>query len=398
VYLASGFVFASCFALYSTVSSLYRIREAGLDPFELILVGSVLELSVFLFEIPTGVVADVYSRRLSVWIGYAVVGIGFWIESAWTSFATILAAQVVWGVGHTFISGAQTAWLVDELQNEGVGEVFVRRSQVGRAGALIGILLGVWLGGTSLALPMRIAGGGMLLFAVTLYLIMPETMPLGRDGADEERRHRGAMVGTFRAGVAAIREQPTLLVIVALTLLGGIASEPLDRLWELHLLQNFALPDWAGASGLTLFGGMRVLVLLIGIGAAELVRRWVRFDEPRELRRGLLLMNLGVIVGFGLFALAPATASALFGYLIGTLLRGTQGPLLATWTNQQLDRSVRATVLSMTSQADALGQVTGGPALGALGRALGVRAALLTATGLFVPIQWLLRRRTSRAS
>ena len=75
VYLTLAVARASFFALYSTLSAVYRIREAGLDPLELVLVGTVLELSVFLLEIPTGVVADVYSRRLSIGIGYALIGV-----------------------------------------------------------------------------------------------------------------------------------------------------------------------------------------------------------------------------------------------------------------------------------------------------------------------------------
>ena len=40
-------------------------------PLQLVLVGTTLELACFLFEIPTGIVADLYSRRLSVVIGVA---------------------------------------------------------------------------------------------------------------------------------------------------------------------------------------------------------------------------------------------------------------------------------------------------------------------------------------
>ena len=53
------------------------VEVAGLDPLQMVLVGTVLELSVFLFEIPTGVVADVVSRKLSVVIGHAMMGLGF---------------------------------------------------------------------------------------------------------------------------------------------------------------------------------------------------------------------------------------------------------------------------------------------------------------------------------
>ena len=80
VYLAIRCLGSVAFAMYAVVASVYRIVEAGLSPFELILVGTVLELSTFAFEVPTGVVSDVYSRRLSLIIGAFLVGAGFVIE------------------------------------------------------------------------------------------------------------------------------------------------------------------------------------------------------------------------------------------------------------------------------------------------------------------------------
>ncbi|HBJ31140.1 MAG TPA: MFS transporter, partial [Dehalococcoidia bacterium] len=106
VYLLMGFVEGAGFASFATMAAVYRITEAGLNPLELILVGTALEAAVFLFEIPTGVVADVFSRRLSLIIGFALIGAGIMLEGAFPLFGTILLAQAVWGVGYTFTSGA----------------------------------------------------------------------------------------------------------------------------------------------------------------------------------------------------------------------------------------------------------------------------------------------------
>ena len=66
------------FALSFTVNLIYHVTVVGLDPLQLVLVGTALEVTVFLFEIPTGVVADIYSRRLSIVIlGYLLLGIAF---------------------------------------------------------------------------------------------------------------------------------------------------------------------------------------------------------------------------------------------------------------------------------------------------------------------------------
>ena len=57
-----------------------------------------------------------------------------------------------------------------------------------------------------------------------------------------------------------------------------------------------------------------------------------------------------------------------------------------TWLNQQItDSSVRATVISITGQADAIGQAAGGPALGAIGNVWGIRAALVAGAPVLAP-------------
>ena len=48
-------------SLAYTVTSIYRLQTVHLDPLQLVLVGTVLEATAFVFEVPTGVVADTYS-------------------------------------------------------------------------------------------------------------------------------------------------------------------------------------------------------------------------------------------------------------------------------------------------------------------------------------------------
>ena len=63
VYLGIKGAFALFFTLWATVAMVYRIEVVHLDPLRLVLLGTALEVSVFLFEVPTGVLADTYGRR-----------------------------------------------------------------------------------------------------------------------------------------------------------------------------------------------------------------------------------------------------------------------------------------------------------------------------------------------
>ena len=113
-----------------TLNQVYYVTVVGLSPLQLVLVGTVLEATCFLFEIPTGVVADLYSRRLSVVIGVSLLGAGMLLQGLVPTFAAVLVAQVVWGTGSTFLSGADQAWLADEIGEDAVGPVFTRETQL----------------------------------------------------------------------------------------------------------------------------------------------------------------------------------------------------------------------------------------------------------------------------
>ena len=90
---------AGALTLVFTVNLVYQVQVVGLNPLQLVLVGTTLELTAFLFEIPTGVVADLRSRRLSVIIGFALLGAGFLLEGALPLFESLLVAQVIMGLG-----------------------------------------------------------------------------------------------------------------------------------------------------------------------------------------------------------------------------------------------------------------------------------------------------------
>src|SRR5690606_16264346 len=106
---------AFLFTMMSFIHAIYRVEAAHLNPLQLVLLGTALEVVIFIFEVPTGLVADVYSRRLSVIIGYTIIGLAFVLQGSLPFFLPILLGEMLWGLGWTFISGAEDAWLADEI-------------------------------------------------------------------------------------------------------------------------------------------------------------------------------------------------------------------------------------------------------------------------------------------
>lgn len=153
VYLFIEFSASAFFSMMFVTTSLYEATVAGLTPVQLILVGTTLEIAAFVFEVPTGIVADVYSRRLSIIIGYLLMGVGFLIEGFFPAFLPILFAQVVWGLGYTFTSGATQAWITDEVGEDDANKLFLRATQVGLFASLLGMAGAMLIGANNVALP-----------------------------------------------------------------------------------------------------------------------------------------------------------------------------------------------------------------------------------------------------
>ena len=147
-------------ALGWTLAPVFFVRDLHMSPLELVLTGTALEVGYFVFEVPTGIVADSYSRRLSVVIGAGVMGIGFVLTGLAPGVALVIAAAALMGFGWTFRSGAEDAWLADELGLENIGRAYQRGAQVGRVAALAGIGLAVALALVGARLPIVASGIG----------------------------------------------------------------------------------------------------------------------------------------------------------------------------------------------------------------------------------------------
>lgn len=386
VWLTYTGVWAFVGSLSWTTAAVYLIRDVGMTPLQLVLTGTALEVAYFLAEVPTGVIADLYSRRLSLIVAAVVSGVAMIITGVAQTAAVVIVAAALWGVGWTFRSGAEDAWLADELGPEQLGSAYQRSAQLARVAGLIGIAAAVALAVVDLRLPFLAAGAVTLTLAVFLWLAMPED-GFTRQVRQADTSHLTAALSTARDGGRLVRSHRILLLVLAIAFVTGMWAEGFDRLWEAHLLIDVGLPDLAGLGDVAWFGliGAGTLVLSF-IVAAPLVSRVEKFGQER-LARLLLLLHAMLIATALAFALAGTVGGALLAYWATTVVRGIAEPPFRTWLNGTVtDSRVRATVLSISGVAGSAGEWAGGPVLGVVGTrwsvrtALGVGALLLTPT------------------
>jgi MFS family permease len=367
------------------LAPVYFVQTVGMSPLQLVLVGTFMELTVFLFEVPTGIVADVYSRRLSIVIGMFVMGAAIVFVGSVPEAWAVIVGWSVWGFGYTFTSGAADAWLADEIGVDKVRPVYLRSAQLSRVVALLAIGISVALGLVALWLPIVVGGCVIAAVGVALVFLMPETgfAPAPREETEGAIR---TMARTGRTGARLVRQTPLLLLILGISASWGAWSEGYDRLSEAHIIRDVGLPSFFGLSFIVWFGLIYAASLLLSIFVARPANRRLEQAEPATITKTLLVLNaalIGTVVAFGLAGLFWVAVLAM---LLTNVARSLVMPLFTSWLNQSITRSnVRATVMSITNQADAVGQWTGGPAIGGIGNVFGIRAALVAGAFLLSP-------------
>ena len=359
----------------------------------MVLVGTALEASIFVFEIPTGVVADRLSRRLSIIVGVFIIGIAFLINAVWPVFWVIMVAQIIWALGYTFTSGATQAWISDEIGEENAGLAFIRSARWDQWGGVMGTVASVFIAILSIRAPILIGGGMFILLGGYLVLFMSEegyrpTVAGGRHSWSEFSQ-------TFKSGISMVTVRPALIGILAAGFFFGFYSEGYDRLWQAHILESFAIPGAGWFSPVYENPEMSivfwnavfkiVLMLLSAVATKSVEKHLAHINIPALVRMMLLLSAVLFICLVG-FSLAGSLILSLLFVLIIGVSREVIYPIYTTWVNHRIPSNVRATVLSLSSQVDAIGQTVGGPIVGIVARQVSIQLGLLASSVMLMPV------------
>ena len=365
-----------------TISVLYRIDIANLEAYQLILLGSALEIAVLLFEVPTGIIADIKSRRLSVIIGLFIIGLGFVLEAFTTYFIIIFIAQIVWGFGYTFISGALDAWVSDETQDEAIQRTMITGQQMNKLFSFIGIILAGLIGTVSILLGIYVAGGIFILLGLFSIFVMKEEH-------FHKRTHHNPFYKEYFDqlihGLKHVKKHRVLRWMFVAMLFMGLFSEGIDRTYELFILDHLGFRGLNGWEPIWVIAFVNGMIALVGFVFLEMIKKFVK--KENHLAIWAAYLTLMMIIGILVFAYVPYMYLALFGFIFFTIVREGAEPLLNAIIITNTPPQIKATVLSGFGQLDAIGQLISGALMVILSIVAGIQGMyLVTALLLVVPV------------
>ena len=391
LYIYICFLSQLFFTFIFTVSLLYQVSVVKLDPLQLVLVGTVLELTVFLFEIPTGIMSDLKSRKLSVITGYFLIGVGFLLEGLFPFFITVLLAQVAWGIGYTFTSGSLQAWIADEIGEEKASSAYMRGAKAGNLGQLVAIPLSVLIGSYLIHLPIIVGGLCMIGLAVLLIFFMQENhfKPLKRSetiGAWETMKENLDKIILFSRTSFILR----MLFLIALFI--GFYSEGFDRLWLPHLLEMAKITTLSNERLVLLTGGIQLVVVLLSYMLLHFLNKSTIYQELHRIYIALFIGCSSIVVALIGFAFSSYIIGLFICYVIIQVSRKVMSPLEDIWLNKIIpDSSTRATFFSVKGQVDAVGQISGGPVIGYIATTLTIKTAIIVSALILSPVLFFYR-------
>ena len=364
------------------VTSVYLVVDADLSPSQLVLIGVAQGLTALVFEVPAGVVADTISRKWSIVVSHLLMGTAMIATGLVTDFGALVATQMLWGLSWTFSSGADVAWITDELdQPTRISVVLMRSGRAQLTGAAAGLVgLGALGSLTQRSTAMVLAGAAMLLLGLYVVFRFRE-----RRFAPARKRRWSASWSILVRGLTLVRRSRAILLMFAATFLVSGAGA-VGRLHQRRLV-DLGLPTdpvaWYTALG--------VLSLLVGAVALRLVE--ARIDDAPTARRGYVLACAAGALAAVLLAFAPEEVSASAAVLV---FAGIAQPLTRTvgtiWVNRETTGDVRATVHSFLAQAEYLGAIALGLGVAVIAGLAGLSAALVACAALFATAIVLLQR------
>lgn len=312
---------------------------------------AVFHLTSLLFEVPSGVIADVFGRKRCMIASQCMSAMASVAMMLSGSIGGVCIAMALSALGYNFASGARETLAYESLKQCGQQSVYERFAVNDTTIWRIGTALSTLCTGAALLIGPRAAYGVDLTLALLGLWPAMQLESQSSEGAGSDRMQR--ICAAVKESVDFIVHSPKVLqLMLGNALVGSVAT------MLLYLLQArlpvMGVPDgWLGP-----------VLFLLGL-SGTLGLQIARLTGRLRYRLVVVLCGTGVLTGTFL-----AATSWLPAVLAGGFLAGTLGDLMDVCSdvilNEMVPSSRRATLVSVSSLVFSFAMLAVAPLLGAL--------------------------------
>ena len=352
------------------------LLDAGLSNLEAFAANAFFTAGMVLFEVPTGVVADVWGRRVSYLLGtLTLAGSTFlywllWVMSA--PFWPWAIVSMLLGLGFTFFSGAVEAWLVDALhyaQYEGTLEAVMGRGQMVGGAAMLGgsVLGGVIAQATNLGVPFLMRVG---VLAAMFFVAGRMMKDLGFTPEPSAHPLQDVKKLFHESVDYGLRNPPVRWMMLAAPFASGVG------IYTFYALQPYLLELWGNPKAYSVAGLAAAIV-----AGAQIVGGYLAPFFRRLFRKRTSALILATLATAGVLAALGLTNSfwvALVLLTFWAMIFAAEMPIRQAYLNDMIPSRQRATVLSFDSLMGSSGGVVIQPVLGKVADVYSYSTSLVT--------------------
>jgi MFS family permease len=340
---------------------------------------------MFLFEIPTGAIADIFGRKVSVGLAYTILGLGYiGMILSGTNLILLFILNFITGIAWTMESGAFEAWFVDTIKHK-KKEKHLHR-YLGRWGSAtnIGFIIGPFLGGILVSFGYEIA---LFTTAIAMILLGLTILIFGKEYYFKRkkihmRKDFKRTINNAKEAISYAKNHPTIFLFTIIAFLATTGGTLTYNAFQPHLVNLGLNPSYIGYA--LSIGG---ILLAIQLNWSHKIKNILGSNKKMLLTYGIFFGLITITLGL--------VKTAILGFIIMIIytafhdLGSRESPAYREITNKAIPSKIRASVLSVIGWSAALGMIIGNSSFGFLSDIFGANY-IVVAGGTILTISALL--------
>ncbi|HBT49074.1 MFS transporter [Caldanaerobacter subterraneus] len=358
-------LFSSFFTSLMAPFWVIYFNKINLDFSQISLLIIINHIAVMLFEIPTGALADTYSRKFSVLLSLLIgslTSIGIYFN---TSFTVLLFLYFLSGVGATLNSGAFESWFADSFllgQKEmDLTKYWGRLTSFNYLGSTIGFL------GGSVLVRYNIFREIWLIEGIGIFLVFIYVFLAGKEAKLQKKTDEYSYREYFNKiakGTVYLFKHRILLSITVGSFFFFFSSGIMSMLWQPYF-ERAGIP-------VELFGIILALTMVLSI----FVPRYADRIGERFKGAARTLMIVSITSALFIFMMYAIPKYSFIPYIIYTAVYSAHTPIFMSYFNKLIPSSERATIISIYSLFISVSTILCTYSFGVLSDKKGLYAAL----------------------
>lgn len=330
------------------------LLDKGSDLQTLPLLLAIYSLSVLCFELPSGILADMYGRKTVFLLSCGFLVLSFSLLLLAEKIVSLIAAIILFGLGRAFCSGSLDALIIDHAL-EAYGEGYIAKTASRLAvlesgglalGGIAGGLIYNFTGTYSSNIIVRLT---LTVLLIVLCIVFIKDKP---QHDIKQQKQRIKLNEIIRQGSQVISNKPKFGLILIGILFTGFSLFTVETYWQPALMQ-FTPSNGKWVLGLVTFFGYSVIIFGNMVAQKLLdnskISWWNIYNIFRITIAAIILV----------FAFQKSATGFVCWYAVIYMLLGAGNVAESSLINKYTPNNMRASMLSLSSLVAQIGGFSG---------------------------------------